>query len=201
MVSIPASLLTTSPWPTCLPNPTFHPGKCVGWNSLLPTNSPLSTGLGLKWLCLMLLASSTLLFLNLAGWHVSPTNSTLIRTSPLLLHVLATMMVIFICMVRVITQPSTGCCMLRNCWYCLLWVVFMKFSLASCMTAPLVAIWALRKHRLLCSNGCGSHTWKLAWMLMWLAAPPASMSMTALPTLQAFFSHWNHPPHGLVTTL
>ena len=31
------------------------------------------------------------------------------------------------------------------------------------------------------------------WMLMWLAAPPFSVSRTALPALQAFFSHWNHP--------
>ena len=155
MASIPKSLLTTGPLPTCPPNPIFCPGKCVGWNSLLNANSPLSNGLGLKWLCPMLLAGSTLLFSNLAEWHVSLTNSMLIRTSLFFLHVLTAMMVIFVCVVRVITQPSTRCCMLKNCWYCLIWVVFTNLYFTSCMKAPLAAIWALRKHCLLCSSGSG----------------------------------------------
>ena len=71
------------------------------------------------------------------------------------------MMVIFVCVVRVITQPSTSCFMLGNCWYCLLWVVFMKLCFASCTIAPLAAIWALRKHCLLCSSRSGGPAWKL----------------------------------------
>ena len=108
----PSPYWPPAPDPPAHPTPPFRPSKCIGWNSLLPTNSPLSTSLGLKLLCLMLLAGSTLLFLNLAGWHVSPTNSMSIRTLPLLLHMLTAMMVTFVCVVRVITQPSTSCCML-----------------------------------------------------------------------------------------
>ena len=70
---------------------------------------------------------------------------------------LAAMMVTFVCVVRVITQPSTSFYMLGNCWYCLMWVVSMKLSFASCITVHLAAIWALRKHWLLCSSRFGGH--------------------------------------------
>ena len=138
----------TNHWPlTHLPTQPHLSPRQVHWMEFFASHKlTFEYQPGLKRLCLMILASSTLLFMKLSGWHVYPTNSMSIKTSPILLHMLAIMMITFVCMVRVITQPSTSCCMLKSCWYCLLCVVFAKLSFASCMTAPLVAIEVLREH-------------------------------------------------------
>ena len=149
----------------------------------------------------MLLTGSTLLFSNLAGWHVSPANSMSIRTLPFYCTCSQQWWSLLFAWLGWLHNPlQVSACLGIACiaycrwfsWNCPLQVAWQR---------PWLAIWVLRKHWLLCSSRCGGHAWKLMRMLMWLAALPVSLSRTALPTLQAFFSHWNHPPHGSVTTL